>query len=280
MRREAMVCITTVAFTLTILVAQRTATQYQWDLPPGVPPPRLPVDTPMTAERVELGRYLFYDTRLSGNGTQSCATCHIQALAFTDGRSRAVGSTGERHPRPTGTRPASKNWSRPDTSRWPWPRYSGRSSPSGALRPLPVRRRPEHALTVGPRDGALLLPSGSMRRSSSETHRIDRPGPQPGRRLQGGQQSAERPARVPVSATRASTTCRAQCRIRPTTRGSTRTRGTGGRRPVPDSNTPQRRRDGALYARRQHRRARRGAGSLRRRGPGPPIRGIASRSSR
>lgn len=131
MRREAMVCITTVAFTLTILVAQRTATQYQWDLPPGVPPPRLPVDTPMTAERVELGRYLFYDTRLSGNGTQSCATCHIQALAFTDGRSRAVGSTGERHPRPTGTRPASKNWSRPDTSRWPWPRSSGRSSPSG-----------------------------------------------------------------------------------------------------------------------------------------------------
>ena len=99
MWREAMVCITTVAFMVTTLMAQRTASEYQWDLPPRVPSPRLPVDTPITPERVELGRYLFYDTRLSGNGTQSCATCHIQALAFTDGRSRAVGSTGERHPR-------------------------------------------------------------------------------------------------------------------------------------------------------------------------------------
>jgi len=53
----------------------------------------------MTPERVELGRHLFYDTRLSGNGTQSCSTCHRQELAFTDGRALAVGSTGETHPR-------------------------------------------------------------------------------------------------------------------------------------------------------------------------------------
>lgn len=53
----------------------------------------------MTPERVELGRHLFYDARLSGNGTQSCASCHIQLLAFTDGRAQPVGSTGEVHPR-------------------------------------------------------------------------------------------------------------------------------------------------------------------------------------
>jgi cytochrome c peroxidase len=53
----------------------------------------------MTAAGVELGRHLFYDTRLSGNGTQACATCHRQGLAFTDGRARAVGSTGEIHSR-------------------------------------------------------------------------------------------------------------------------------------------------------------------------------------
>jgi len=53
----------------------------------------------MTAAKVELGRYLFYDTRLSGNGTYACASCHRQELAFTDGRARAVGSTGELHPR-------------------------------------------------------------------------------------------------------------------------------------------------------------------------------------
>lgn len=49
--------------------------------------------------RIELGRHLFYDTRLSGNGTQSCATCHQQPRAFSDGRATAAGSTGERHTR-------------------------------------------------------------------------------------------------------------------------------------------------------------------------------------
>jgi cytochrome c peroxidase len=53
----------------------------------------------MTRERVELGRRLFYDHRLSGNGKQACATCHLQKLAFTDGRAQAIGSTGEIHPR-------------------------------------------------------------------------------------------------------------------------------------------------------------------------------------
>ena len=69
-----------VAAAVTGLAAQGPdADGYDWKLPPGVSPPRLPLDAPMTSERVELGRHLFYDTRLSGNGTQSCATCHIQA---------------------------------------------------------------------------------------------------------------------------------------------------------------------------------------------------------
>ena len=53
----------------------------------------------MSAAKVELGRRLFYDTRLSWNRTQACATCHQQARAFTDGRPRAIGSTGEHHRR-------------------------------------------------------------------------------------------------------------------------------------------------------------------------------------
>lgn len=60
---------------------------------------RVPTDNPMTPEKVTLGRHLFYDPRLSDNGQQSCATCHQQAKAFTDGRARAIGSTGELHPR-------------------------------------------------------------------------------------------------------------------------------------------------------------------------------------
>jgi cytochrome c peroxidase len=53
----------------------------------------------MSEAKVRLGRRLFYDTRLSGNGTYSCASCHKQPLAFTDGRAHALGSTGQEHPR-------------------------------------------------------------------------------------------------------------------------------------------------------------------------------------
>jgi cytochrome c peroxidase len=53
----------------------------------------------MTEAKVRLGRRLFYDSRLSGNGTFACASCHQQARAFTDGRARAVGATGQMHPR-------------------------------------------------------------------------------------------------------------------------------------------------------------------------------------
>jgi cytochrome c peroxidase len=72
---------------------------YAWNLPRGFPKPRVPDDNPMTTAKVELGRYLFYDTRLSANGTQSCGSCHQQIRAFTDGKERAVGSTGDVHPR-------------------------------------------------------------------------------------------------------------------------------------------------------------------------------------
>jgi cytochrome c peroxidase len=72
---------------------------YIWRLPKGFPRPRVPADNPMTPAKAELGRYLFYDARMSVNGRESCATCHRQELAFTDGKSRAAGTTGEMHPR-------------------------------------------------------------------------------------------------------------------------------------------------------------------------------------
>lgn len=85
--------------TVAALGAQAPVAAWTWELPPGFPEPVVPADNPMTAEKVALGRHLFYDARLSGNGTQSCASCHVQALAFSDPRPRVVGSTGERHPR-------------------------------------------------------------------------------------------------------------------------------------------------------------------------------------
>ncbi|MEM6957332.1 MAG: MbnH family di-heme enzyme [Myxococcota bacterium] len=74
-------------------------TQSALRVPPNFPAPRIPEDNPLTVAKVELGRHLFYDVRLSDNETQSCASCHRQEFAFTDGLPRGVGSTGEAHPR-------------------------------------------------------------------------------------------------------------------------------------------------------------------------------------
>lgn len=56
---------------------------------------QVPADNPLTRESVELGRRLFYDPRLSATGAVSCSTCHIQRLAFTDGRATSVGVSGK-----------------------------------------------------------------------------------------------------------------------------------------------------------------------------------------
>lgn len=80
------------------IVAAQT-TDYAWNLPQGFPKPYVPADNPMTTTKVELGRYLFYDTRMSVNGKEACASCHKQELAFTDGRAVGIGATGELHSR-------------------------------------------------------------------------------------------------------------------------------------------------------------------------------------
>ncbi len=64
-------------------------------LPVGFPVPRLPPGQTLTLELAELGRHLFYDKRLSGNGTQACSSCHLQTKAFSDGLVAATGSTGD-----------------------------------------------------------------------------------------------------------------------------------------------------------------------------------------
>ena len=48
-----------------------------------------------TPEQIDLGRYLFFDPALSGDGSLSCASCHHPALGFSDGRARSVGITGD-----------------------------------------------------------------------------------------------------------------------------------------------------------------------------------------
>jgi cytochrome c peroxidase len=73
--------------------------RYDFGLPAWAPKPLEPAANATTAAKVDLGRHLFYDTRLSLDGSQSCASCHEQARAFTDGQAASRGVTGAATPR-------------------------------------------------------------------------------------------------------------------------------------------------------------------------------------
>lgn len=123
---------------------------YQWNLPKGFPKPNVPADNPMTRAKVELGRYLFYDTRMSANGKASCATCHRQELAFTDGRAVGLGATGESHSRSAMSLvnvaySAALTWSNPEM----------KSLEKQALVPM----FGEHPVELGLREGDRFLPT-------------------------------------------------------------------------------------------------------------------------
>lgn len=70
--------------------------RYHWQLPAWVPIPIEPAGNLMSEAKVELGRHLFYDKRLSADQSMSCATCHNQEKAFTDGLTVATGITGQK----------------------------------------------------------------------------------------------------------------------------------------------------------------------------------------
>jgi cytochrome c peroxidase len=55
---------------------------------------KIPADNPQTPEKISLGQRLFFDRRLSVDGTVSCSTCHDPARAFTDGKPTSVGIKG------------------------------------------------------------------------------------------------------------------------------------------------------------------------------------------
>ncbi len=65
------------------------------DVPFGFPAIPTPADNPLTLEKVELGRHLFYDKRLSLDMSLACVDCHKQEFAFTDGLPVSRGVNGE-----------------------------------------------------------------------------------------------------------------------------------------------------------------------------------------
>src|SRR5207244_8446349 len=66
----------------------------QVGVPDGATRAVIPTDNPQTPEKIALGQRLFFDGRLSADGTVACSTCHDSGRAFTDGRPASIGIKG------------------------------------------------------------------------------------------------------------------------------------------------------------------------------------------
>ena len=62
-----------------------------------LPPVTMPDDNPLTPEKAELGKILFFDRRLSGNGVVACSTCHLPNAGWGDGNAISLGYPGTLH---------------------------------------------------------------------------------------------------------------------------------------------------------------------------------------
>jgi cytochrome c peroxidase len=85
MTRQGSICSIALSALLSI-AAPAAAEPVVFELPAGVLEPIVPADNPVTSEKVELGRKLYFDTRLSSDGTVACATCHAPQSGFADPR--------------------------------------------------------------------------------------------------------------------------------------------------------------------------------------------------
>lgn len=86
-----------------IILAGATTLASAWDALPNKAP--APANNPTTAAKIELGRSLFHDPRLSSTGTVSCASCHNTMAGGEDNRPNSMGVHGQ-----TGGRSAPTVW--------------------------------------------------------------------------------------------------------------------------------------------------------------------------
>ncbi len=84
---------TYLAATLTSMLSITSAFAADWQALPEKAP--VPADNPLTEAKIELGKTLYFDPRLSVNGTQSCNTCHNVMLGGDDNRAFSLGAKGK-----------------------------------------------------------------------------------------------------------------------------------------------------------------------------------------
>src|SRR5690606_33913964 len=70
--------------------------QYELKIPAGLPKMRVPRDNPLTKEKVELGKQLYFDKRLSQDNSVSCASCHDPNKGWSNGEPFATGVQGQK----------------------------------------------------------------------------------------------------------------------------------------------------------------------------------------
>ena len=70
-------------------------TPYVLNIPSNFPPVEIPDENPLTVEGVRLGRHLFWENRMSGDNSMSCASCHAPQYAFSDPSPSSIGINGD-----------------------------------------------------------------------------------------------------------------------------------------------------------------------------------------
>ena len=116
MKRSALVVVLTVMVAVALAIAAASARgkdvtkvpaqkgePTQWPEIKKYEAMKIPADNPMTAAKVELGKQLFYDARLSGDGSRSCYSCHLKENGLTDGKPKAIGAYDVALPRSSPT---------------------------------------------------------------------------------------------------------------------------------------------------------------------------------
>ena len=76
------------SFSEEIEVIEIAELKEEYARPDSIP---FPEDNPLTQQKLELGKALYFDPRLSDSGTQSCATCHNPSFSWGDGMGLGVG---------------------------------------------------------------------------------------------------------------------------------------------------------------------------------------------
>jgi cytochrome c peroxidase len=86
-----------ILFSVKVISVESFKSDYHLNLPLGLDEfaIEIPKDNPLTKEKIALGRELYFDPRLSADGSISCASCHNPKFAFTDGQKASVGIKGQ-----------------------------------------------------------------------------------------------------------------------------------------------------------------------------------------